>query len=96
MQPNRQLWDKFYKTSRWQKARAIQLAAYPVCSRCERKGVSELANVVNHITPHKGDLVKFYNTANFESVCKPCHDGDIQREERSRFKLIGIDGWVID
>lgn len=68
---------------KWQKARLTFLAANPVCIRCEARGIMTPATVVNHRIPHRGDLKLFWNRRNWEAVCKPHHDGEIQSEERS-------------
>lgn len=65
--------------TKWRQARADFLAAHPVCVRCGRP-----ATVVNHKFPHRGDLKLFWRRSNWEPVCKPCHDGPIQSEEKSR------------
>ena len=39
------------------------------------------ATVVNHRVPHRGDHALFWDRGNWEGVCKPCHDGPIQRAE---------------
>lgn len=61
----------------------MQLTKKPLCERCEAKGRVTPANVVNHRERHQGDLVLFFDPRNHESVCKRCHDRDIQREERA-------------
>jgi 5-methylcytosine-specific restriction endonuclease McrA len=55
------------------------------------------AAVVNHIKPHKGDEVLFFDLENTESVCKTDHDTLIQREE-ARGYTIGsdVDGRPVD
>lgn len=60
--------------SRWQKARARYLKAHPLCVFCKREGKLEKATVVDHITPHRGDRVLFWDEANWQALCKPCHD----------------------
>lgn len=32
------------------------------------------ATVVDHITPHKGDKALFWQRANWQPLCKRCHD----------------------
>lgn len=76
--------------SKWQKARRTFLDANPLCVRCDVKGRTTVATVVNHRIPHKGDSKLFWDRKNWEPVCKPCHDGEIQREERSGF-VVGSD-----
>lgn len=78
-----QTWRKLYSTKEWKQARAEQLERMPWCERCWRAGHGAVAaGVVNHRRPHKGDWQLFFDPENHESVCKRCHDGPIQREER--------------
>lgn len=60
-------------TYRWQKARAGWLRNHPLCAQCERDGVVRAANEVDHIVPHKGDMQLFWDSSNWQSLCKPCH-----------------------
>lgn len=70
--PTRQL----YRTARWLKLRAEQLAKHAACAACGDK-----ATVCDHIEPHRGDEARFWSGP-FQSLCKPCHDGPKQRLER--------------
>ncbi|WP_341991858.1 HNH endonuclease signature motif containing protein [Azorhizobium sp. AG788] len=63
--------------SQWDKARAAFLAHHPSCARC-----GTAATVVDHVTPHKGDKRLFWSRENWQPLCKPCHDGAKQSEER--------------
>lgn len=80
---------KLYATPQWQAARKAQLSKQPLCERCQKQGRIVAASVVNHRTPHKGDWKLFIDPNNHESVCKPHHDGLIQREERNGGGEIG-------
>jgi 5-methylcytosine-specific restriction enzyme A len=62
--------------ARWQHARVVFLAAHPLCAPCQKKSPSQLtpATVVDHITDHKGDQALFWNQANWQPSCQPCHD----------------------
>lgn len=53
------------------------------------------ATVVDHIIPYKGDTNLFWDTDNWQSLCKLHHDRDKQREERGRFQTVGEDGLPI-
>jgi 5-methylcytosine-specific restriction enzyme A len=87
---------KLYKTSRWKARRAAQLAEHPLCERCLVLGVAVAATVANHRTPHRGDLVLFWEGP-LESTCKPHHDGAIQREELAGFSAeVDAAGWPTD
>lgn len=66
---------------RWQKARELYLQQYPLCVYCSRLGYITAASVVDHIIPHRGNQILFWDVANWQSLCKPCHDSIKQREE---------------
>ncbi len=63
--------ERGYDT-RWEKARASYLLAHP---RCQRIGCNALANVVDHVLPHRGDKKLFWDSRNWESLCTHCHSG---------------------
>ncbi|RCW65178.1 HNH endonuclease [Pseudorhodoferax soli] len=83
---------------RWQKARARFLRNNPLCVYCERAGRVELATVVDHIVPHRGNPEIFWDESRWQSLCKPCHDVTKAREERGSptHQGIGTDGWPVD
>jgi len=89
-------WRAWYTTARWQRTRAAQLRAHPMCVMCKARGVDRPATVCNHITKHDGDASLFWSGP-FNSLCKQCHDSDQQRIEgggRAR-ALVDVDGWPI-
>jgi 5-methylcytosine-specific restriction protein A len=89
-------WQKLYKCARWQRMRRLQLRLYPLCAKCESNGIVNAAEVVHHVHPHKGDYKLFY-FSKLESLCKHCHDGITQQQERYGYcNDIGVDGWPID
>jgi 5-methylcytosine-specific restriction protein A len=61
-------------SGKWRAARAAYLRAHPRCSECERNGCLTAASVVDHIVAHKGDPVRFWDYANWQPLCKRCHD----------------------
>lgn len=69
---------------RWQKARATFLSRPEnvCCVMCKAEGVVTLATVVDHKVPHRGDQVLFWDTSNWQPLCKTHHDGVKQREDR--------------
>ena len=77
-----QPWRSLYATVGWSDIRLAQLAAQPLCERCRALGLTVPAEVVHHVKRHGGDPQKFF-CGPFESLCKPHHDRDAQREERS-------------
>ncbi|MDP9666317.1 UNVERIFIED_ORG: 5-methylcytosine-specific restriction endonuclease McrA [Pseudomonas cremoricolorata] len=66
---------------RWQKARERYLEEHPLCVYCEKNGRTTAARIVDHVVPHRGDMVLFWDQANWQSLCKPCHDSVKQAEE---------------
>jgi len=68
--------------ARWEKSRLTYLAHHPLCTKCEASGHVTPATVVDHIIPHRGDQALFWDTANWQSLCKDHHDSTKQREER--------------
>jgi len=56
---------------KWQRARREFLDAYP---RCSTPGCPNIATVVDHHVPHKGDLSLFWNRRNWRPRCAPCHN----------------------
>ena len=79
-----QPWRSWYKKARWQSLRMSQLRREPLCETCliaEDRVVP--AEVVHHREPHRGIWERFIDPENLASVCKACHDGEIQRGERA-------------
>lgn len=91
-----QPWQRWYNTARWRAVRAAQLAAKPLCERCQKQGRLTPATVCHHLTPHRGDETLFWSGP-FASSCTDCHDIDEQRVERGGRprQVVGDDGWPI-
>ena len=58
----------------WQRARKEYLSAHPLCVMCMKEGRYKKASVVDHIKPHRGDQVLFWDRSNWQSLCKEHHD----------------------
>lgn len=74
--------------SKWRAESAAFLAVNNLCVR-----YGQPSTVVNHKTPHRMSAARtapqlaaaqklFWRRSNWQAVCKPCHDGPIQSEER--------------
>lgn len=63
----------------WEAARAGYLAAHPTC---QRDGCGAPATVVDHITPHRGDMRLFWRRSNWQALCAPCHNSHKQSLEK--------------
>ena len=68
-------------TGAWEKARRAYLDRHPWCVRCGAR-----ATVVDHRTPHRGDMTKFWDRTNWQSLCARDHNSAKQREERRAAK----------
>lgn len=62
--------------NQWRKARVGYLGQHPICVRC-----GDIATVVDHIIPHKGDMNLFWSVSNWQSLCKTCHDRKTVKED---------------
>jgi 5-methylcytosine-specific restriction enzyme A len=66
---------------KWQQARAGYLAKHPLCVECEKEGRVVAATDVDHIIPHKGDMVLFWDSDNWQPLCKSHHSEKTARED---------------
>lgn len=67
--------------ARWRKARAAYLVQHGLCVVCQRGGRVVAATEVDHITPHRGDYDLFWDQANWQALCKPCHSHKTATED---------------
>jgi 5-methylcytosine-specific restriction protein A len=75
--------DKRIYGHKWRKARDAFLREHPFCAEHLRMGQTVAAAVVDHKTPHRGDLKLFWDRGNWQALCKHCHDSHKQRLEKS-------------
>lgn len=76
-------WRRWYGLAEWKKlALSCKIKACFTCARCKRMDAGPGAMVADHIRPHRGDRDLFFDAANLQCLCKPCHDKDKQSEER--------------
>jgi len=68
--------------ARWRKARETYLRSHPLCVMCGELGRVVPAIVVDHKVPHRGDTALFWDTNNWQALCKTCHDAHKQRLEK--------------
>ena len=68
--------------SKWVKARKAFLAEHPTCqcADCVASGQPLPADVVDHITPHRGDPRLFWDSANWQAMNHVCHNRKTARE----------------
>jgi len=88
---------RLYSSARWRRERLEHLSANPLCIFCQGVDLITAATVVDHITPHKGDLVLFWDRANWQSCCKFHHDRTKAEIERYGFHtLTDAKGYPLD
>lgn len=88
-----------YNTAEWRGLRKAQLRLQPLCRLCFALGQMVAAGVVDHIKAHRGDRDLFRDPGNLQSLCKHCHDGHKQAQERNASGLMrgaGRDGRPLD
>lgn len=66
---------------KWQKAREGYLRSHPLCAEHEKQGQLVKATIVDHIIPHKGNKNMFWDSSNWQPLCKLCHDAKTARED---------------
>lgn len=67
--------------SKWRKYRIAFLAKHPLCVECQKIGIVRAATVVDHITPHKGNKILFWDKNNHQPLCASCHSAKTARED---------------
>jgi 5-methylcytosine-specific restriction protein A len=68
--------------NRWKRARLGYLAKHPLCVHCKEHGLVTLATDLDHIVPHKGDMIKFWDFANnIQPLCHSCHSKKTVKED---------------
>lgn len=65
----------------WRKAREEFLKANPLCEECLKEARVKAAIVIDHITPHRGDMELFWDVGNWQSLCKMHHDMKTAKED---------------
>lgn len=68
-------------TYRWQRESKAHLREHPLCEECRRNGRITRATCVDHVKPHKGDQVLFWDPTNWQSLCDSCHSRKTATED---------------
>lgn len=61
-------------TGAWDRAAARFKAQNPLCVGCQAVGRVEVAAVVDHIRPHRGNRALFWDAGNWQSSCDWHHN----------------------
>ena len=65
----------------WQKASKQYLNEHPLCVMCQAEGRYRKATVVDHIIPHRGVTLLFWDRGNWQALCKEHHDKKTGNED---------------
>lgn len=65
--------NKFYQSKAWRDLRALKIEQFPLCEECQRKRITTLAQVVDHVVPINEGGAKL-DMVNLQSLCNPCHN----------------------
>lgn len=68
--------------SRWRSARKKFLQEHPFCTKCHENNKLIPSTVVDHIIPHRGNQLLFWDRKNWQPLCKQCHDKKTITEDR--------------
>jgi 5-methylcytosine-specific restriction protein A len=66
---------------RWRRYAKRFLKLHPLCAECEKRGETTAAEVVDHLIPHKGNMILFWDPTNHQPLCKRDHDVKTARED---------------
>ena len=82
------MYYKWYYSKAWKTLRTQQLRAHPYCRDCMNTHHEyTIANEVDHIQEHRGDVKLFFNKDNLQSLCKPCHSRKTSYATLNREKI---------
>ena len=70
---------RWYTSRRWQDLRGHVLREQPFCQVCRALGRKTVTAEIDHIVKHDGDPGRFWNRANLQGLCKPCHTAKTAR-----------------
>lgn len=65
----------------WNKARKCYLETHPLCVECLKQGRYIKATDIDHIKPHRGDSVLFWDQNNWQSLCYRHHSIKTRNED---------------
>ena len=65
---------KWQNSKRYITARKIFKSEMIFCRKCSTVKRPVIGNILDHITPHKGDYRLFWDQTNWQLLCKRCHD----------------------
>ena len=70
-------------SARWAKVARNYLHFHPLCVACEKVGIVQQAEQVDHILPHRGDYDLFWDADNLQGLCRRCHAKKTRKESHT-------------
>jgi 5-methylcytosine-specific restriction protein A len=89
-------YKNFIRSRAWRRLRAHHLMSNPLCVFCHAKGISRLADQVDHIRPCMDDVALQRDPSNLRSLCAECHAPLRHDNVRGYSTEVGLDGYPID
>src|SRR5215831_4803258 len=87
---------RLHDKAAWHRRACRQLQHEPLCAMCLSEGRIVAARVADHVEPHHGDPIKFWN-GKLQSLCAHCHESRKKfLELRGYDNTISADGMPID
>ena len=77
-------YGRIYHTQRWRRLRRIVLARNPLCQACLAAERVTPACDVDHIVPHRGDMIMAWSLDNLQGLCRACHSRKTAGEVNAR------------
>ncbi len=84
-------------TWQWAVASAAFLRQHPLCIGCLARGRTEAATLTDHVIPHRGDMVLFWDRTKWQPSCD-WHHNAVKQKLEALFDAgrIGADGLWLD
>lgn len=64
---------------KWQQARLAYLRKHPLCVMCAKEGYVVIADVVDHVEPHRGNMKIFWDSSRWQGLCFHHHNSTKQK-----------------
>ncbi|MBP1040379.1 HNH endonuclease [Vagococcus sp. BWB3-3] len=74
---------------KWRKRREAFLIRHPLCEckDCQRTGEKLIATVVDHKTPHKGNMELFWDESNWQAMTAEHHNKKTAKEDMGNWGI---------
>lgn len=70
---SRQKCKKLYGSNKWREASLRFRREHPLCQSCQERGIVRPSKCTDHVIPHRGSEVLFWDESNWAALCDTCH-----------------------